>query len=102
MVGLKVILTALKLCLKVLWFACIYFGMWVPALYLIGTGIYMIVQKVGIDFGMESPWLFYTGLGITLFIALCLTVRSYIIKPIKRAFTERVIKKNEENAKAEK
>lgn len=59
-----------------------YFGLWIPAIYMIICGILMLTGSLDPTVLSTNTILFYIGLALTLIGSVIITVRNLIVKPI--------------------
>lgn len=62
----------------------VYFGLWIPAIYMIIAGILMLTGGLDITTINVNSIIFYIGLALTLIGSLIITIRHLIIKPIRQ------------------
>ncbi len=62
----------------------VYFGLWIPAVYMIIAGILMLAGGLDITTININSIIFYIGLALTLIGSLIITIRHLIIKPIRQ------------------
>lgn len=62
----------------------LYFGLWIPAIYMIIAGILMLTGGLDITTINVNSIIFYIGLALTLIGSLIITIRHLIIKPIRQ------------------
>lgn len=62
----------------------VYFGLWIPAVYMIIAGILMLTGGLDITTININSIIFYIGLALTLIGSLIITIRHLIIKPIRQ------------------
>lgn len=71
----------------------VYFGLWIPFVYLIICGILMLVGDLNISVMNTNTIIFYTGLALTLLGSLVITIRHLIIIPLNQFMDYRKAKK---------
>ncbi len=62
----------------------VYFGLWIPTVYMIIAGILMLTGGLDITTININSIIFYIGLALTLIGSLIITIRHLIIKPIRQ------------------
>lgn len=80
----KTIYKIVKLVLVLIANILFYFGLWIPAIYLLICGILMLTGGLNISVLNTNTILFYVGLGLTLIGSLIITIRNLIVKPIRQ------------------
>lgn len=71
----------------------VYFGLWIPTVYMIITGICMLTGNLDLSQYNVSTIIFYIGLALCLLGSLVITIRHLIINPIGDIIEERKVKK---------
>lgn len=71
----------------------VYFGLWIPTVYMIITGICMLTGNLDLSQYNVSTIIFYIGLALCLLGSLVITIRHLILNPISQIIDERKIKK---------
>ena len=71
----------------------IYFGLWIPSLYLLITGGFMLFGTLNVTVLSVYSVLFYAGLALSLIGSLIITVRNLIVKPIKEHIKYREVRR---------
>lgn len=78
----------------------VYFGLWIPSVYMLFTGGFMLFGKLDITTLSTASVLFYVGLSLALIGSLIITIRNLIVKPIKEHIKYREVRKEYKNNKA--
>lgn len=81
---IKAIYKVVKVVLYCLAYILLYFGLWIPAIYMLICGILMLTGGLNLSIINANTILFYIGLAVTLIGSLIISVRNLIIKPIKQ------------------
>lgn len=81
---IKAVIKIAKILLHVIAYMLLYFGLWIPAIYMIICGILMLTGGLNISVLDTNTILFYIGLALTLIGSLIISVRNLIVKPIKQ------------------
>lgn len=84
MLIVKAIYKIVKLVVQILAYILVYFGLWIPAAYMLVCGILMLTGGLDITTVSISSVLFYIGLALTLLGSLIITIRHLILNPIKQ------------------
>lgn len=84
----------------------LYFGLWIPTLYMIICGILMLTGGLDLAVMSTNTIIFYIGLALTLLGSVIISIRNLILKPISELVATQKAKKQlkqikEENKKQE-
>lgn len=79
----------------------IYFGLWIPSLYMLITGGFMLFGNLDITVPSVPTVLFYVGLSLALIGSIIITVRNMILKPLKDHIKYRAVRKEYKRNQAE-
>lgn len=81
----------------------VYFGLWIPAIYMFICGILMLTDNLDITVINANTIIFYIGLAVTLAGSLVISIRNLIIKPINQFLeSERAKKELRDRKEADK
>lgn len=97
----KTIYKIVKLVLVIIANILFYFGLWIPAIYLLVCGILMLTGGLNIQVLNTNTMLFYIGLGLTLIGSLIISIRNLIVKPIRQVLESNRAKRELEMRKFE-
>lgn len=78
----KILYKILEIIVLTVFSLLVYFGLWIPVLYLCITGIFIIMGSIDLTTINTNSILFFIGLSLTLLGSLIITVRHLIINPI--------------------
>ena len=81
---IKAIYHIVKVVLYIVAYLLLYFGLWIPAIYMLICGILMLTGGLDLAVLNSNTILFYIGLAITLTGSLIISIRNLIVKPIKQ------------------
>ena len=81
---IKAIYHIVKVVLYIVAYLLLYFGLWIPAIYMLICGILMLTGGLDLAVLNSNTILFYIGLAITLTGSLIISIRNLIVKPVKQ------------------
>ncbi len=90
---IKAIYNIVKIFMYIIAHVLAYFGLWIPAVYMIICGILMLTTGLDIRVINVNSILFYIGLGLTLLGSLIISIRHMIITPIHQVIESEKAKK---------
>lgn len=88
----KFIFRFLELLFTIIASLLLYFGLWIPVLYLAITGIFMLLGGIDLNVLNTNTVLFYIGLVLSLIGSVVITIRHLIIKPLNEVIKTRQAK----------
>lgn len=89
----KAIYKIVKVALYCLANILLYFGLWIPAIYMVICGVLMLTGGINLSIVNVNTILFYVGLGMTLLGSVIISVRNLIVKPIRQMIESERAKK---------
>ena len=80
---MKTIMTVLHILALVIINLLVYFGLWIPLIYMIITGILMLTGGLNLSVIDTNTIIFYCGLALCFVGSIIITIRHLIVMPLK-------------------